>query len=442
VYANGSAVYRTSHIDMTSVAPTPTSLTVPEPITPPRRKSTLLIVDDEEGARQSLRVIFKDDYQILMACDGASAVKLAQDNRIDAAVLDIRMTGMSGIEVLERLKFVDPDIEVVMMTAFETTDTMRQALRLRACDYINKPFDVSTVRAAVESAMRRHTLESEIHTNAEKLQQLLSELQNQKVEEQMAHARGEIYASIIHDINGPLTVISGFIQLMNQRIGNATRLEVQDLEFIKDRLKTITRQVTNCIEISRRYLSFLRRQPDEAPRVGVNQLLSDLNHLVRVHPSLGVNRFTYRPLEEEIGVRMNGTDVIQVLLNLTVNAFQCAARPHSVEIEGRVLSEPLDLTRFKDGPGERLLNVEGLDNTAPLLQISVKDDGPGISPEVLPKVFQPYFSTKGPRHGTGLGLNIVQRLIKEAKGALHVRTCPGEGTTFTVYLPALALATS
>ena len=424
---------------MTSTEPLPTTLMLPEPVTLPRRKGTLLIVDDEDGARQSLRVIFKDDYHILMAADGAAAVKLAQEHRIDAAVLDIRMAGMSGIEVLERLKFVNPDIEVVMMTAFETTDTMRQALRLRACDYINKPFDVSTMRAAVENAMHRHTLESEIHTNAEKLQQLLSELQNQKIEEQIAQTRGEIYASIIHDINGPLTVISGFIQLMNQRIGSAKHLEVEDLEFIKDRLKTITRQVTNCIEISRRYLSFLRRQPDEAPRVGVNQLLTDLNHLVRVHPSLGANHFAVRPLADDIGVHMNGTDVIQVLLNLTVNAFQCSSKPHSVEIEARVLPQPLDLTQFKDGAEERLLNVESLDNTAPLLMVSVRDNGPGITPEILPKIFQAYFSTKGAYQGTGLGLNIVQRLIKETKGALHVRTRPGEGTTFTVYLPAVRL---
>src|SRR5664279_4974894 len=209
----------------------------------PRRKGMLLIVDDEEGARQSLRVIFKDDYNILLAGDGATAVELAQNNAIDVAVLDIRMAGMSGIEVLERLKYVNPAIEAVMMTAFETTDTMRQALRLRACDYINKPFDVSTMRTAVATAMQRHTLESEIHTNAEKLQQLLGELQDQKVEQQMAQTRGDIYSSIIHDINGPLTVISGFIQLMSQRIGSATRLEVEDLEFIKDRLKIITRQV-------------------------------------------------------------------------------------------------------------------------------------------------------------------------------------------------------
>src|SRR6266566_6643913 len=220
----------------------------------PKRRGTLLIVDDEEGPRMSLQFIFKDDYDILMASNGPSAIELAQNNKIDVAVLDIRMAGMSGIEVLERLKFVDPTIEVVMMTAFETTDTIRQALRLRACDYINKPFDISTMRAAVANAMQRRTLESEIHNNAEKLQQLIAELQNQKIEEQMSQTRGEIYASIIHDINGPLTVISGFVQLMNQRIGNSTRLGLEDLEFIKDRLKTITRQVTNCIEISRRYL--------------------------------------------------------------------------------------------------------------------------------------------------------------------------------------------
>jgi signal transduction histidine kinase len=410
-----------------------------EPLPPPRRKGTMLVVDDEEGPRMSLRVIFKDDYDILMASDGATAIDLAQKHKIDVAVCDIRMAGMSGIEVLERLKYVDPAIEVIMMTAFETTDTMRQALRLRACDYINKPFDISTMRAAVSNAMQRRTLESEIHNNAEQLQGMLVELQNQKIEEQIATTRGEIYASIIHDINGPLTVISGFVQLMNQRFGNANRMGVEDLEFIKDRLKIITRQVTNCIEISRRYLGFLRRQADEAPRVPVNQLLTDLHQLVNVHPSLMNNEFVVHPLSEEMGVRINGTDLIQILLNLTVNAFQCAPQAHLVEIECQVMREPLDLTTFKDCEETRFLNVENFDNTAPVLQISIRDNGPGIPPEVLPKIFQPYFTTKSARQGTGLGLNIVQRLIKEAKGALRVKTSVGEGTTFSVYVPAAEL---
>ena len=404
------------------------------------RRNTLLIVDDEDGPRQSLRVIFKDEYHILMATSGSQAIELAQKNKIHLALLDIRMAGMSGIEVLERLKYVDPDIEAIMMTAFETTETMRQALRLRACDYINKPFDIAALRSTVATAMQRHTLESEVHNNAEQLEHLLVELQHQKMQEQMAHTRGEIYASIIHDINGPLTVISGFVQLMSQRIGSATRLEMEELEFVKERLKIITRQTTNCIEISRRYLSLLRRQNEEAPRVGVNQLLHDLTHLINVHPSMGENIFTIGPLTEDIGVRINGTDLIQILLNLTVNAFQCSGVGHRVHIEAHALREPLNLAAFKDGPETRLLNVENFANTAPLVQFSVQDNGPGIPPEILPKIFQPYFTTKSARQGTGLGLNIVQRLIKEDKGALHVRTRAGAGTTFTVFLPAARLA--
>src|SRR3984957_11166977 len=247
----------------------------------PKRRGTLLVVDDEEGPRMSLRVIFKDTYTMLMAEDGPTAIDLAQKHDIDVAILDIRMAGMSGIEVLERLRFVKPEIEAIMMTAFETTDTIRQALRLRACDYINKPFDIATIRSAVSGAMQRRMLESEIHSSAEKVHELLGELQSQRVEEQIARTRGDIYASIIHDINGPLTVISGFVQVLSKHLNHINRLEVEDLEFIKDRLRIIARQVTNCIEISRRYLGIIRsRQSEEAPRVSVNQLLHDLDQLV------------------------------------------------------------------------------------------------------------------------------------------------------------------
>jgi two-component system, sensor histidine kinase and response regulator len=408
---------------------------------PPRTKrGTLLIVDDEEGARLSMRVIFKDDYEVLLAPDGATAIEFVQKQKVDVAIVDIRMHGMSGVEVLERLKFIDPTIEVMMITAFETTVTIRQALRLRACDYINKPFDIPALRAAVSGAIQRHSLDTEVFNNVEKLQKLYAELQHQRMEGQMAQARGDIYASIIHDINGPLTVISGFLQLINARIGHSETLDAEGLEFVKERLRTMTRQVTNCIEISRRYLSFLRRQPGEVARVGVNQLFSDLEHLVRVHPSLQTNEFIVQPLTGDIGVKLNGTDLIQMLLNLTVNAFQASPVPHRVEISGAVVDEPLDLSQFKDGLGERLLNVENFQNAAPLLRVSVSDDGPGIPAEVLPKIFQPYFTTKDARQGTGLGLNIVQRLVREGGGALHVKTAPGAGTVFTAFLPASPLA--
>jgi DNA-binding NtrC family response regulator len=122
-----------------------------------KRRGKLLVVDDEDGARQSLRVIFKDEYDVFMAGDGPTAIELAKQNDIDVVVTNICMPGMSGIELLERLKSLKPDIEVIIMTAFETTDTIRQALRLGACDYITKPFDFSTIRAAVSKAMQHRT---------------------------------------------------------------------------------------------------------------------------------------------------------------------------------------------------------------------------------------------------------------------------------------------
>ncbi len=404
-----------------------------------KRRGTLLIVDDEEGPRVSLRLIFKDTYDLLMAEDGPTAVELAQKNQIDVAVLDIRMAGMSGIEVLERLRFVQPNIEAVMITAFETTDTIRQALRLRAADYINKPFDIATIRAAVDGAMQRRMLEGEIHSTAQKVHDLLGELQGHKVEEQIAKTRGDIYASIIHDINGPLTVVSGFVQLLNKKLNRVSRLEVEDLEFIKERLRIVERQIGNCIEISRRYLGFLRQQADESQPVGVCQLIDDLEQLVRVHPSIQEHEFSAAAPAADIYVKINGTDLIQILLNLTVNAFQCLPEPHRVNLTVEVLRTAVSREGLRDGPNDRFVNLENLDNSAPLVKFSVSDSGPGIPEDVLPKIFQPYFTTKGPRQGTGLGLNIVQRLIKEANGALHVHTRAGEGSTFTVYLPGAEL---
>jgi signal transduction histidine kinase len=323
-----------------------------------------------------------------------------------------------------------------MMTAFETADTMRQALRLRASDYINKPWDIATMRAAVASAFHRRSLAGEIQDSAEQLEHLMGELQNQKIEEQISRTRGDIYASIIHDINSPLTVISGYIQMMNERLSEANQLEVEDLQFIKDNLKTITRQVTNCIEISRRYLGFLRRQSDAVTVVGVNQLLADLTELVRVHPSVQNNDFACTPLAEDVTVGVNGTDLIQILLNLCTNAFQCTQQIHRVEVAGEVLAAPLAPAQIQDGTHDRWLNIEGFENTAPLLKLMVRDTGPGIPLEVLPKIFDPYFTTKSARNGTGLGLSIVHRLVKAAHGLLHVHTDVGAGTTFTVYLPA------
>lgn len=407
----------------------------PNEVKEPRRR-TLLIVDDELGLRQSLKLIFKNDYELLLADNGPTAIEMAHKQKIDAAILDIRMENMSGIDVLQGLKAVDPHIEVIMLTAYETVDTVRQALRLGACDYLNKPFEMAAIKTAVANAMERRSLSFEVKANTEKLRELADELQNQRLEEALVRSRGEIYASIIHDINGPLTIMSGFLQLINQRIGDEEKIEGAELENVKDRLRRITKQVTNCIEISRRYLSFLRANPGEAMRVSARQTLLDLGELMRVHPAVKHNELIITPVADDVMVQVNGTDLIQILRNLMVNALQCTPEKHRVELNHSIAAASLSLGALKDGPEERFIQTDGFQNIAPLLALCVEDNGPGIVPENMKKIFSQSFTTQETGKGTGLGLSIVHRLVSRAQGAIHVRTKIGHGTKFTVYLPA------
>lgn len=399
-------------------------------------KPILLIADDEEGPRQSLRLVFRDEYQIILADSGEAALELIQQQEVDVAVLDIRMGGMSGTDTLEQLKQIDPSIEVIMLTAFETIETTRQALRAGACDYLNKPYDISVIRAAVARAMERRGLHKANLANSASLQQLQIELESRRVQEEIQRTRGEIYASVIHDINGPLTIISGFLEILNGRFNRSTRIEGEDLEFLRDRISRMTKQVGNCVQISRRYLSFLREKTAEQPPIGVNQIVMDLTDLLKSNPEAQKNQLILHLLSQDAVAAVNGTDLMQILLNLIVNALQCTTTPHRVELRIKRVDQPLDLSQFPDSDETRFINRENFKNNAPLLAFSITDDGPGIPPQVTSKIFDTQITTKAADKGTGLGLSIVNRLVRHAEGAVHLQTRVGQGTTFTVYLSA------
>jgi signal transduction histidine kinase len=401
-------------------------------------KPTLLIVDDEEGPRQSLKIVFKDEYTIHLASDGLAAMEIVRKNKIQVAVLDILMTGMSGVEVLKHLKEIDPHIEIIMLTAYETIETARQALRYGACDYLNKPFDIPTMRAAVARAVEKHRVSASIHDTNQQLVHLQQEIHDQKLQEEMIRTKGEIYASVLHDINSPLTVISGFIEIITSSIENAASVDGEKLETIKGDLGKLNSQVVRCFEISRRYLSFLRQGEKGDARVGVNQLLADIRELLLRHPSAQGHKLTVHTLPQDIIAEVNGTDLLQILLNLTINALQSSKTAHSVEIRGKLLTQPLDIAQFKDSDTERFINQHNFLNRPPLLAISVQDNGPGISPENMGRLFETKFTTKPAGSGTGLGLHIVKRLINEASAGIHVQTKPGEGSIFTLCLQAQA----
>ncbi len=381
-----------------------------------------------------MKIVFKHDYEVRIASSGPEALEIARAEPIDVAVLDIMMFGMSGVELLKELKAIDPSIEVVMLTAYETLETARQALRHGASDYLNKPFDIPTMRAAVSRAAGRRQATLEVHSTQDQLQNLQLEIQHQRVQEEMARTKGDIYASVLHDINSPLTVISGFVELINRAMQNAAKVEGEQLEHIKTDLKNLSGQVGRCFEISRRYLGFLNTSTTDRTYVGVRQMLADLKDLLVRHPSAHGNQLIIHDLSPDVIAEINGTDLLQILLNLTINALQSIETPHQVEITCQPLENALDLAQYADGPGQRLINREGFLNRGPLLAVTVADNGPGIAPELLARMFVEKFTTKSSDRGTGLGLSIVHRLVREAKAAIHLRTEIGKGSWFTVLL--------
>lgn len=396
---------------------------------------TLLVVDDELAPRMAIRMIFEQEYRVLQAADGFEALDLLEAEKVHVATLDLRMPGMNGIEVLEQIKNRFPEVEVVILTAYESVETAKQALRLGACDYLNKPIGVVALKEAVAKAMQKNAISEQLRGVGSKLDQLQNSISACRLSEEMMRMRGEIYASIIHDLNGPLTVIASFAETITRQLENAQRLGTSDWDNMRERMRRVHRQAGNCVRISRRYLGFLREGGERDNSVSLNQTLADLRDLLPETSHARENELVVQPLTRDVEVLMHGTDLLQVLLNLGINAFQASDLPHRVAITAELVPPPNAPADSRQSDEEKWISKHLDAGQIPMVALKVHDEAGGIAPEVLRTIFASQFTTKPRGTGTGLGLLIVQRLVLEAGGCIHVRTRLGIGTCFTVYLP-------
>src|SRR3989475_7119382 len=123
---------------------------------------SLLVVDDEAGVRESLRLIFGKDFQIREAKSSEEAVRAVKEEQPDIILLDILMPGSDGLEILKRIKAIDPEGQVIMLTALNTARTAFTAKETGAFDYVTKPFDVDALRLRVEHALEKVQLSREL----------------------------------------------------------------------------------------------------------------------------------------------------------------------------------------------------------------------------------------------------------------------------------------
>jgi putative two-component system response regulator len=133
-------------------------------------KPLILVVDDELGPRESLRMILRDDYQVETAASAKQTIELLNKHDFDLVVLDIRMPEMNGIDLLKVIREKAPSTEVVMITAYASIDTATEALRLGAMDYLIKPFEITAVRDVVKKGLHKRYETREVSKRIDELQ--------------------------------------------------------------------------------------------------------------------------------------------------------------------------------------------------------------------------------------------------------------------------------
>lgn len=127
----------------------------------PDNKATILIVDDEEGIRDSMRMLLKDQYRLVFSGSGKEALKLFRSESPDLVLLDIRLPDLDGLEVLSRMKDLDPQVEVIMLTALNTVNYAVSAMKAGAYDYLTKPFDIENIQSVIEKVLEKNSLKKQ-----------------------------------------------------------------------------------------------------------------------------------------------------------------------------------------------------------------------------------------------------------------------------------------
>src|ERR1700750_136034 len=178
----------------------------------------VLVIDDEMGPRESLRMLLKPNYQVHTADCVEAGLKLLKEKNPDTIVMDIRMPGISGIEGLRQIREIDPNLSVIMLTGFGALETAKEALRLGANDYISKPFDAHEMQQVIGRNVERPRLHLSSENAASEIKELNNRLLQELAQKERLASLGQASAEFVHDIGNPLTIVWGYVQLLAKKL--------------------------------------------------------------------------------------------------------------------------------------------------------------------------------------------------------------------------------
>jgi PAS domain S-box-containing protein len=240
-------------------------------------------------------------------------------------------------------------------------------------------------------------------------------LQQQLIQAQKMEALGTLAGGVAHDFNNLLSVMLGFASLARQRLGPEDPLQ--------ESMRMIEQAAQHAAELTRQLLAFARPEPQQVKPVCVGEVLDRLTRMVGRTFDRSIKVSVHKG-GDSLWVNVEPSYLEQALLNLCINARDAMPDGGALMLETsavRLDAQPLE-SHAPGAPGR-------------YVRISVQDSGTGIAPEVLPRVFEPFYSTKEPGKGTGLGLAMVHGFVKNHGGFVEVVSNLGKGTRFTIHLP-------
>jgi signal transduction histidine kinase len=368
--------------------------------------ASILVVEDDLAMRDGVcEILEMAGYRVSVASNGREALELLEEATPELILSDIMMPEMDGYCFYRQVRQDDRWLPVpfIFLTArTEKTDVLR-GKSMGVDDYLTKPFEAEELLVAVESKVARMR---ELQKTAREQIQLLS---NQLTRTDRMATVGQLVAEFAHEIRNPLTAITAYAQFAQRRMARREPETAQDMG-------RIVRQARRIAKMAENILVYSRKEPLERRETDIHGLLDQVwafisfrlkkwGIAIETHCNPNVPHMLVAPDQLE-----------QVFLNIVLNAAYAMEKGGTLTVT----------TAWLD------------DVEPPTARISFKDTGVGIAPENMDRLFEPFFTTRPPGQGTGLGLYVCQNVMEKHGGHITVESQVGKGSTFHVHLPAKA----
>jgi len=412
----------------------------------------VLIVEDNPDMRRLLSFLIGQEFRLRVARNGREGLERARERHPDLVLTDVMMPEMSGTELCAALK-ADRDTEgipVVLVTSKAEREMKIEGLEGGADDYVTKPFHPRELMARVRSLVRLHMLGEQLadrnallESTNEELQAAMQELKEagaQLVHAERLAAVGELAAGVAHEINNPVNFAVNAVHTLCTQVDDVRRVVAAAQAIDSNRPDQLGERLEAFVELR-----------DE---LGFDELVGSLAELASI-VTQGLDRTAalvgdLRNFAGPDGRRRADVDVCRSLRStLRLMGHGLAVANIQVEVElpdvlPAVEGEPRALNQV-------FLNLlknaaEALEGRRGTIQVTARaeegsvlveilDDGPGISPEIRERLFEPFFTTREAGGGTGLGLSICRRIVREHGGDVEIGSGAAGGTRVSVRLP-------